>query len=100
MVTAKKPVIWYPEAKSELVEILKFFNERNGSNQYSRKLHAKIKKRLNLVADDCLLGEETDDENIRQLVVENYLIFYWILPDAIEVLSIRDARRDEEYYDE
>ena len=93
-------MIWYPEAKSELVEILKFFNERNGSNQYSRKLHDKIKKRLRLVGDDCLLGEETNDENIRQIVVENYLISYWIRPDAIEVLSIRDGRRDEEYRDE
>ena len=96
MVPAKKSVIWSSKAKNELIEILEFFKERNGSCQYSRKLDNKIEKRLSLVTDDCLLGEETDDENVRQLVVENYSIIYWIRSDAIEVLSIRDARRDEE----
>jgi len=96
MVPTKKPVIWYPEAKNELVEILDFFDERNGSCLYSRKLYDKIEKRLKLVADDCLLGEETNRENIRRLVVENYSIIYRIRSDAVEVLSIRDGRRGDE----
>ena len=97
MVPTKKPVIWYPEAKSELVEILEFFDERNGSCLYSGKLYSKIEKRLSLVADDYLLGEETNRENIRQLVVENYSILYRLRSEAVDVLSIRDGRRDEEF---
>ena len=94
MVPTKKPIIWHPQAANELFEILEFFEKRNHSRQYSKKLYDKIVKRLNLLGDDCLLGEMTDNENIRKLAVENHSILYWIRSDAIEVLSIRDGRRD------
>jgi len=96
MVPTKKPVIWYPKAYDELLEILEFFAKRNNSHRYSRKLYGKIVKRLSLLGDDCLLGEVTDNENVRQLVVENYSVLYWIRSDAVEVLSILDGRRDDD----
>ena len=96
MVPAKKPVIWHPKAHRELLEILEFFEKRNNSCRYSRKLYDKIAKRLSLLGNDSLLGEVTDNENVRRLVVENYSILYWIRPDTVEVLSIRDGRRHDE----
>ena len=92
MVTGKK-IIWHPDAKSELFDILDFYTTRNGSSEYSDRLFGKIEYRLSLISDDCQLGEKINKENVRRTTVEYFVIHYLITLDSVEVLSIRDGRR-------
>ena len=90
---ANKKVIWQPRAQNELREILEFYNHRNGSTTYSERLVNKIEYRLSLVGENFQIGEKVDEDNVRRTVVENYMIYYLITPESVDVLSIRDARR-------
>ena len=90
---SSKKIIWHPDARRELFEILDFYTVRNGSSDYSDRLYGKIEHRLSLISDDCQLGEKINKENVRRTIVEYYMIHYLITPDSVDVLSIRDARR-------
>ena len=90
---SNKKVVWQPRATKELYEILEFYNNRNGSAEYSERLASKMEYRLSLVGENFQIGEKVDEKNVRRTVVENYVIYYWITPDSVAVLSIRDARR-------
>jgi toxin YoeB len=86
-------IVWHPGAKSELVEILEFYNQRNGSTEYSDRLLEKIEYRLSLAGENCQLGEKISKDNVRRTVVENFLIYFLIDKNSVDVLSIRDGRR-------
>ena len=86
-------IVWHPRAKSELVEILEFYNQRNGSTEYSDRLLEKIEHRLSLAGENCQLGEKINKDNVRRTGVENFIIYFLIAPDSVDVLAIRDSRR-------
>ena len=86
-------IIWHPRAKDELAKILAFYNQRNGSTEYSDRLLEKIEHRLSLAGENCQLGEKIDKNNVRRTGVENFIIYFLITPDSVDVLTIRDARR-------
>ena len=88
-----KKIIWHPDAKNELFEILDFYTQRNGSSEYSNRLFEKIEHRLSFISIDWQLGEKINKKNVRRTTVESFVIHYLIHPDSIDVLSIRDARR-------
>jgi len=88
-----KTVVWQPRAKRELREILSFYNNRNGSSRYSDRLFAEMEHWLSRISDDWQLGEKVDEKNVRRIVVENFLIYYLITPESVDVLSVRDGRR-------
>lgn len=73
---AKYKIDWSVDAKLDLYDILNFYIERNGSNNYSRKLHLKIKKSVNSVLKNPLLGLKTDIESVRALITSDYQILY------------------------
>jgi plasmid stabilization system protein ParE len=90
---ANKKVVWQPLARGQLYEILEFYDNRNGSAAYSKKLLSKIEDRLSLIDDNFQLGEKVNEENVRRTCVEKFLIYYLIGPSSIDVLTVRDGRR-------
>ena len=92
MATSKK-IIWHPGAKSELFEILDYYTRRNSSTEYSGRLFAKMEHYLSLVDENWQLGKKINKENVRRMIVENFLIYYLITPESVDVLSVRDGRR-------
>lgn len=93
---AKKEIIWSKNALKELQDTLDFYNERNGSTNYSTKLLDEIESLLNLLTINEMLGRKTNDQNSRVLVKKVYLIFYEIKKDKIEILSFWDNRQNPE----
>ncbi|MEI6884357.1 MAG: type II toxin-antitoxin system RelE/ParE family toxin [Bacteroidota bacterium] len=89
----RKKVIWSDKAKQDLLEILDFYNQRNENIKYSSRLFKKILKDISLLSTHSFLGKQTNHENVRVLIILEYLIFYENNPDAIYVISIWDARR-------
>ena len=93
----RKKVIWSDKARQDLLEILDFYNQRNGNIRFSSRLFKKILKDISLLSVHVFLGKQTDHENIRVLIVWEYLIFYENNPDTIFITNVWDSRRKTEY---
>ena len=83
-----RQVIWSVRAQNDRKEIFEYWNNRNKSNLYSKKLNELIKESLSLTAKYPLIGKLTDRINIRVKVLRDYLIIYEVLPTEIIVLTI------------
>jgi len=91
---AKREVIWTKNSEIQLQEILEFFTKRNKSNIYSRKLYKKFKIELITVSNNPELGIRTRIDQIRGLIIEDYILFYEILEDRIIILKVWDCRQN------
>jgi len=90
----KRKIIWSPDANLDFLTILEYFQKRNESKPYSKKLYLKIRKSVRLLSKHPFLGIQTDDENIRSLIEGDYAIFYKLEKETIHILSIWDCRQD------
>ena len=88
-------IIWSNIASSDLRDILEFFNIRNKSNTYSKKLYKTISQEINRLIIFPEIGRVTDYKNFRSLVVLDYLIFYTLIDDNIFIIRVWDSRQDE-----
>ena len=91
---AKREVIWTNISEIQLQEILEFFTKRNKSTQYSGKLYKKFKSELISASKNPEIGISTKFDQIRGLIIEDYIIFHEILADRIMVLKVWDCRRN------
>lgn len=91
-----KPIVWSAEARQDKQNILGYWFERNGNMAYSRKLNLLIKIRLQALSRYPHLGLKTKHENIRFIILRDYLIFYYIDSLQLTVLRIWDGRRNPE----
>lgn len=89
-------IIWSPKAKRQRGDIYKYWNKRNGNNNYSLKLNTEIKHILNLVKNTPLMGMEVEQRKAirRVLVLTNYSIFYTFDKENIYILSFWDNRQN------
>jgi len=92
----KRKLIWSSRAKIELLEILNFYKKRNGNANYSRKFYTRTEELLELSRTHSFVGKRTDFENVRVLIVDDYLIFYEVSNVEITVLTIWGSRRNPE----
>jgi len=91
-----KRIVWSPRALSDAPEIYDYWNLRNKSKAYGRKLKALFEGSALLLSQHTEIGATTKLEGVRMRVVRDYSIFYRDLPEAIEILRIWDNRRDPE----
>jgi toxin YoeB len=91
-----KTVIWTETAKNDLQNIKNFYDQRNQSNLYSKKLLKTFRDAAKLIEKFPTLSIQTDQQNIRGFAILRYIIFYEILKDTIVVLFVWDCRRDPE----
>ena len=90
----KFKIEWSIDAKLDLIDILKYYIERNKSTSYSIKLNSKINKSLKLLSKNPFLGIPTDYDSVRALITGEYQIIYEIFDQLILVIMIWDCRRD------
>ncbi|HBG69623.1 MAG: hypothetical protein A2W93_12545 [Bacteroidetes bacterium GWF2_43_63] len=93
---AKRKIIWSRRAFSELFKILEFFAERNKSKAYSAKLYKRINKELRLLIKHPDIGIKSDFENVRGLIVNDYILFYEYNDEIIMIHLIWDSRQNPE----
>lgn len=91
---AKREIVWTNVSKFQLQEILEFFTIRNRNGEYSRKLYNKFKTELKIVAKNPEVGIKTKLDQIRGLIIEDYILFYEILEDRILILKVWDCRQN------
>lgn len=89
-----KQIIWSAKAKQELFDILEFWDTNNHSNTYALSLYQKIQINIKYISENNFIGKPTNISDVRVVVVSNYLLFYKVSKEFIEVLSIFDSRRN------
>ena len=91
---ATRKIIWTHRAKIKLYQILEYFTSRNGNSVYSRKLYLRFKKELKPLLKYPNLGKFTEIEQIRGLIVDDYILFYSEEKEGILVHYVWDTRQD------
>ena len=88
---------WSVEAKLDLQNVLAFYNIRNQSNAYSKKLLGRVRKLVGYISINPLIGRSTDIENVRMFILGAYQIIYEIKePRQIFIIMFWDCRRNPE----
>ena len=91
-----KQVIWSNRAIDDLLKILEYWNNRNKSSSYSKKLNELFNKAIALIVNYSSIGRPSQIENIKIKIVKDYLIIYEDTPELIIILTICDGRRNPE----
>ncbi len=89
-----KKIIWSLQAQIDRLHILEFWHEHNQLVAYSEKLNTLFINNLEIAACYPHIGKKTDIKNVRSLIIKEFLIFYEIFSDRIDVLRIWDNRQD------
>ena len=91
---ARRKIIWSHHAQIKLYGILEFYIERNKSKIYSEKLYKTIYKEIKILLKQPDIGLKTDFENIRCLIVSDYMIYYESVNEGIIIHSVWDCRQN------
>ena len=89
-----KRIVWTLQAKDDRREILTYWFERTGNKKYSQKLAYQFRETVKYIATHNYLGRSTDIENVRVAISGNYLIFYRLSDELVEVVTVFDSRRN------
>ena len=91
---AQRKIIWSPRSGVDLIGIMEFYERRNGNINYSRKIYARIRKSLLILKQFPGIGAKTDIENIRNLILGDFCVFYKTDKELIEIIAIWDSRQN------
>lgn len=91
---AKKEIIWSGLAKLQLLNVLEYYEERNGNADYSLKILDEVEDLLNTLSKSELIGRLTSNKFTRVIPMNVYLLFYEINGNSIEIVSFWDNRQD------
>lgn len=79
-----------------LEAIFTFYDERNGSDRFSKKLLKMFHKQILLAASMSEIGRLTDTPGVRILFVERFAIEYQIRDKVILIIDIYSCETDPE----
>jgi toxin YoeB len=89
-----RKVIWSIRAQQDRKDIFAYWNNRNKSNEYSRKLYRLFNDAIQLLTKHPEIGRNTLIENVRVKVVRDFLIIYEVTTENIIIHTIWDGRRN------
>ena len=89
-----KPLVWSVVAKRNIKRIKQFYDERNQSSDYSKKLLRVFKDSAELIERQPLIGKNTDVDGVKAFIILDYIIFYELLEKHILILMVWDCRMD------
>ncbi|EDM43381.1 hypothetical protein SCB49_01462 [unidentified eubacterium SCB49] len=92
-----KQIIWSRRAQADRLDILNYWNQRNKSKTFSKKLNELFKEAVKLIAEYPEIGKLTDDKNARIKIVSDYFIIYELDEEyRLYILTIWDSRQKPE----
>ena len=89
-----KRLVWSARSRKELFDILSYWNKRIGNTKYSKKLYAEIRRKMQSILKFNDIGKATSRKDIRSVAIKDYLLFYRIDKNFIEIISVWDNRRN------
>jgi len=91
---AQIKIYWTQIAINQRDYIFEYWNNRNKSNSYSKKLNYKIKERTELLKNNTELGKKTDFKDTRTISMGHYRILYKKILFQIIITGFWDNRQD------
>lgn len=88
---------WTERAIEHIVEILEYWEERNGSKTYSIKLYSWVETTLAILTKHPESGRITDNNRLYKKIVKDYFIYYTFDTEILTVIAIIDMRRDPDF---
>ena len=89
-----RKIIWSKRAQQDRYSIFKYWNKRNNSNNYSKRLNTLFIAAAEFVAHNPTTGKQTDRQNIRIKFVSHFALLYEIRKSELHLLTIFDTRQD------
>lgn len=96
MVRRTRKIVWTDFAKESRLAIFSYWNNRNKSTTYSRKLNVLFQESLKQVLQLPESSKKTNNQNIRMKIASHFEMIYHISEDTITVLDIWDTRQNPE----
>lgn len=93
---AKLKIEWTHFAKQQRDDVFEYWNNRNKSKFYSKKLRIIIKKKTNQLKNQPYLGKEIIDKNTRMLVFKNHSLVYHFEKETISIISFWENHQNPE----
>lgn len=76
---AKRKVIWSADSSMDMIEIMDFYNNRNKSKEYSRKLYKNIQDKLKTLDFSIALPQKTSDKKLFYFTLKHIFIGFDII---------------------
>ncbi len=89
-----RKIIWSNLALAQRKEIFNYWNNRNKSSIYSKKLNTLFNQSILAISLHPTIGKKTSYENIRVKVAANYLITYQVQEKKLVIVAIWDGRQN------
>ena len=95
MTERKRPIIWSPEARTDLSEIWDYYAKRADRHR-ADNIVRKISDALRVIEDHPFAGRARDEVRpaLRSITARPYVIFYRMRDDVAEIVRILHGRRD------
>lgn len=94
MVSNRRKVIWTLQAISTKKAIFKYWNKRNKSLTYSKKLNELFISEANQIPENPESSISSNIPSIRLRLVSYYYLVYKVSADEIYILDIWDTRQN------
>jgi toxin YoeB len=89
-----KKIVWSRKAQNDRKEILLYWETRNKSKLYSRKLNFLLNAAAASIANFPKIGKQTGYKYTRIKIVRDYLMVYKEHESMISIIAIWDGRQD------
>lgn len=89
-------IIWSLRAKNDIKNISIYWNKRIGNVDYSKKIRRLTNEYLELLKQYPKLGRQTDNRNVREIIIKDFKIFYFFDETSIYIVRFWDTRQDPE----
>jgi toxin YoeB len=89
-------ILYAPQFVDNLESILQFFDERNGSDAFSKKLLKMIQREIVILKAMPEIGRMTNFPGVRILFVERFGIEYQIRNEEILIIDIFSCQKNPE----
>ena len=89
-------VFWTNTARRQRDHVFNYWNRRNKSTAYSKKLNLAIRERTDLLKIHPEMGKPTDFKNTRAVIMRHYSILYKVQRPKIIITAFWDNRDDPE----
>jgi len=91
---AKLKIFWTETALKQRNHIFEYWNNRNGSNSYSKKLNSSILERISVLKSNPDLGKKTEFINTRVVSLGHYSILYKNIDSKLIITGFWDNRQN------
>jgi len=91
-------VFWTITARKQRDRVFRYWNKRNKSTAYSKKLNLAIRERTDLLKIYPEMGKPTNFKETRAVIMGHYSILYQIQKSKIFLTAFWDNRDDPEKF--